>query len=89
TETGADVTGFAPGDKVAIGTLVDSCGTCPMCLAGRENYCAEFPTVTYGGADRVDGLPTLGGYSREYVLREKFAFPLPAGLEPAAAAPLM
>ncbi len=30
-----------------------------------------------------------GGYSREYVLREKFAFPLPDGLDPAAAAPLM
>ncbi|ASY35818.1 MULTISPECIES: NAD(P)-dependent alcohol dehydrogenase [unclassified Streptomyces] len=89
TETGADVTGFAPGDKVAIGTIVDSCGTCPMCLAGRENYCAEFPTVTYGAVDRVDGLPTHGGYSREYVLREKFAHHLPAGLDPAAAAPLM
>ena len=31
----------------------------------------------------------LGGYSREYVLREKFAYALPRELDPAAAAPLM
>jgi uncharacterized zinc-type alcohol dehydrogenase-like protein len=89
TAAGASVTGFAPGDLVAVGTIVDSCGTCAMCLAGQENYCAEGAATTYGGTDRVDGTPTQGGYSREYVLRETFAYPLPAGLDPAAAAPLM
>jgi uncharacterized zinc-type alcohol dehydrogenase-like protein len=83
------VTGFAPGDPVAVGTLVDSCGVCPMCQAGQENFCYEGPVSTYGGTDRVDGMVTKGGYSREYVLREKFAYRLPDGLDPAAAAPLM
>jgi len=32
---------------------------------------------------------TKGGYSREYVLREKFAYHLPDGLDPVAVAPLM
>jgi uncharacterized zinc-type alcohol dehydrogenase-like protein len=68
---------------------VDSCGTCPMCQAGQENYCYEGATTTYGGTDRVDGTVTQGGYSREYVLRDKFAYPLPATLDPAAAAPLL
>jgi uncharacterized zinc-type alcohol dehydrogenase-like protein len=89
TAVGAAVTGFAPGDRVAVGTLVDSCGVCPMCQAGQENFCYGGPTSTYGGTDRIDGTKTKGGYSREYVLREKFAYRLPAGLDPAAAAPLM
>jgi alcohol dehydrogenase (NADP+) len=86
---GGAVTGFAPGDLVAVGTVVDSCGICAMCQVGQENFCYEHPTTTYGGTDRVDGTRTQGGYSREYVLREKFAYRLPAALDPAAAAPLM
>ena len=86
---GPAVTGFAVGEPVAIGTIIDSCGECAMCLAGQENYCYSRPTTTYGGTDRIDGSATKGAYSREYVLREKFAFHLPAGLDPAAASPLM
>src|SRR6201996_4700315 len=89
TAAGPGVTGFAPGDRVAVGTIVDSCGACPMCRAGQENYCYEGAVTTYGGTDRVDGTVTKGGYSREYVVREKFAYPLPGALDPAAAAPLM
>ncbi|WKU05398.1 NAD(P)-dependent alcohol dehydrogenase [Micromonospora sp. HUAS LYJ1] len=89
TAVGAEVTRFAPGDQVAVGTLVDSCGACSMCQVGQENFCLERPTSTYGSPDRLDGTITKGAYSREYVLREKFAYPLPAGLDPAGAAPLM
>ncbi|MET0234027.1 MAG: NAD(P)-dependent alcohol dehydrogenase [Kibdelosporangium sp.] len=89
TETGPDVTGLRAGDSVAVGNIVDSCGVCAMCTTGQENFCHDFPTLTYGGTDRHDGSTTLGGYSREYVLRDRFAYPLPAGLDPAAAAPLM
>jgi uncharacterized zinc-type alcohol dehydrogenase-like protein len=60
-----------------------------MCQAGQENYCYQGATVTYGGTDRVDGPRTQGGYSREYVVRETFAYRLPGALDPAAAAPLM
>nr|WP_107095255.1 NAD(P)-dependent alcohol dehydrogenase [Streptomyces pactum] len=89
TETGPEVTGLRVGDPVAVGNIVDSCGACAMCRAGQENFCHAFPTLTYGGTDRVDGTATLGGYSREYVVRERFAHALPAGLDPAAAAPLL
>lgn len=89
TETGSEVTGFAVGDPVAVGNIVDSCGTCAMCRAGQENFCHAFPTLTYGGVDRHDGSTTQGGYSREYVVRAHFAYPLPPGLDPAAAAPLL
>ncbi|UZI28491.1 NAD(P)-dependent alcohol dehydrogenase [Streptomyces sp. VB1] len=88
-EIGREVTAFSVGDHVAVGNIVDSCGVCAMCEAGQENFCHAFPTLTYGGTDRQDGSATLGGYSREYVVRDAFAYPLPSGLDPAAAAPLM
>lgn len=89
TETGPEVTGFAVGDAVAVGNIVDSCATCAMCRAGQENFCHAFPTLTYGGVDHHDGSTTQGGYAREYVVRSGFAYPLPPGLDPAAAAPLL
>ncbi|MFB7496551.1 NAD(P)-dependent alcohol dehydrogenase [Streptomyces sp. NPDC056161] len=89
SEVGSAVTDFVPGDPVAVGNIVDSCGTCPMCQAGQENFCRDFPTLTYGGSDRQDSATTLGGYSREHLVREKFAYHLPAGLDAAAAAPLL
>lgn len=89
TEVGSEVSGFSPGAPVAVGNIVDSCRSCRMCLAGQENFCREFPTLTYGGADRQDGTTTLGGYSREYVVSHRFAYHLPAGLDAAAAAPLL
>ena len=89
TAVGPEVTRFAAGDPVAVGNIVDSCGECAMCRAGQENFCHEFPTLTYGGTDRHDGSTTLGGFSREYVVRERFAHRLPDGLDPAATAPLL
>lgn len=87
--TGTAVTSLAEGDLVAVGNIVDSCGECAMCHAGQENYCAQFPTLTYGGTDRVDGSPTHGAYAHEYVAAERFVYRLPAELDPAGAAPLM
>ncbi|SCD26762.1 uncharacterized zinc-type alcohol dehydrogenase-like protein [Streptomyces sp. BpilaLS-43] len=89
TATGSEVTRFTAGDPVAVGNIVDSCGTCAMCRAGQENFCHSFPTLTYGGTDRHDGTPTQGAFSREYVVRDRFAYRLPEGLDPAAAAPLL
>ncbi|MGW1060187.1 NAD(P)-dependent alcohol dehydrogenase [Micromonospora rubida] len=89
TGTGSEVTAFSVGDPVAVGNIVDSCGVCAMCEVGQENFCHSFPTLTYGGTDRQDGSITLGGYSREYVVRDTFAYPLPSNLDPASAAPLM
>jgi alcohol dehydrogenase (NADP+) len=89
TAVGEHVTTFAVGDPVAVGNIVDSCGTCGMCRAGQENFCEEFPTLTYGGIDRHDGSPTLGGFSEECVVRDAFVYGRPQNLDPAGVAPLM
>ena len=60
---GAGVTKFKAGDKVAIGTVVDSCRHCDACEDHEEQYCREGMTGTYNGKDRVDGSTTYGGYS--------------------------
>lgn len=86
---GADVTRFEIGDRVAVGNIADSCGSCRMCRAGQENFCQQFPTLTYGGRDRIDDTITLGAFANRYVVRDRFAYRLPESLDPAAAAPLM
>jgi NADPH:quinone reductase-like Zn-dependent oxidoreductase len=40
-EVGANVTGFAVGDRVAVNPTI-SCGRCSYCLAGRDNMCDQF-----------------------------------------------
>ena len=89
TEVGSGVVGFAAGDPVAVGTLVDSCGQCEACRHGEENYCPA-QVGTFNFPDPHGTTPfTFGGYSREIVVSERFVFGLPAGLDPAAAAPIL
>lgn len=85
---GEEVTRFAVGDLVAVGNIVDSCGECRGCRAGQEQWCAGV-VLTYAGRDRHDGSRTLGGYSGEYVVRERFVHARPADLDPAGVAPLL
>lgn len=89
TAVGGAVTAFELGDEVAVGNIVDSCGDCDMCGVGQENFCRNYPTLTYGGTDRRDGSTTLGAYSTEYVVRDRFVYHRPSLLDPAAVAPLM
>lgn len=86
---GAGVTKFRVGDRVAVGTIVDSCRTCDACEEGEENYCRKGSTGTYNGKDRIDGSPTYGGYSAAIVVAEPFVLRVPAALDMAAAAPLL
>lgn len=86
---GSAVDGLAPGDQVVVGNIVDSCGRCAMCERGQENYCVEFPTLTYGGADRHDGSRTQGAYAGRYVAARRFVYRRPESLDAAAVAPLM
>lgn len=89
TRVGGQVTKFKVGDIGAVGCMVDSCGTCPSCQAGEEQYCHAFPTFTYNGNDKFLGGPTFGGYSTGIVVDQSFTLRVPAGLDLAATAPLL
>lgn len=54
-KVGADVTKFAPGDRVAI--TFRSCGTCGNCNHGDPAYCQTMPLLNYAGV-RPDGSKT-------------------------------
>ena len=87
-EVGAQVTRFAPGDRVGVGCMVNSCRECENCRAGEEQYCLKGNTQTYGSIDR-DGTFTYGGYSQHVVVDQDFVLNIPDGLELDAAAPLL
>ncbi|MFJ9140562.1 NAD(P)-dependent alcohol dehydrogenase [Streptomyces griseus] len=87
-ETGSGVTRFKVGDRVGVGCMVDSCGTCDACQMGREQHCAEGNTQTYNALDR-SGERTYGGYSTHIVVTEKFAVTIPEGIALDEAAPLL
>lgn len=71
TAIGTKVTGFTPGDLVGVGCIVDSCKHCEECDDGLENYCDHmigtynFPTPDTPGH-------TLGGYSQQIVVHERY-----------------
>lgn len=86
---GSDVDTLSVGQNVAVGTIVDSCRRCAPCSARLEQYCEEYPTLTYNGVDRISGETTFGGYSDILVVDQRFVYPIPAGLELANVAPLL
>jgi alcohol dehydrogenase (NADP+) len=89
TAAGSSVAKFKPGDIAAVGVIIDSCRQCAPCNRGEEHFCDEGSTLTYGAKDRVDGSTTMGGYSTNYVVDERFAHTVPANLDLAAVAPLL
>jgi uncharacterized zinc-type alcohol dehydrogenase-like protein len=89
TAIGPAVTRHAVGDPVAVGTIVDSCGSCDQCRRDEEQMCREGVTLTYNGHDRISGAVTHGGYSKHVVVRDTFVLSLPKGLDPSRAGPLL
>ncbi len=86
---GVHVHGFRPGDLVGIGCIVDSCKHCADCEDGLENYCDgmigtyNFPTPDAPGW-------TLGGYSQQIVVHERYVLRIRHPEEQlAAVAPLL
>jgi uncharacterized zinc-type alcohol dehydrogenase-like protein len=85
---GSSVKKFKVGDRVGVGTFVDSCRECEYCLAGNQNYCLKGNVQTYNGR-HYDGEPTFGGYAKEIVVDQNYVLSIPENLDLAAAAPLL
>jgi alcohol dehydrogenase (NADP+) len=88
TAIGDAVTKFKVGDRVGVGTFVDSCGTCEPCKQGMENYCRTGNVQTYNGR-HYDGEAAYGGYAKDVVVKEAFVLKVPENLDYAATAPLL
>jgi uncharacterized zinc-type alcohol dehydrogenase-like protein len=69
--------------------MVSSCGVCANCVAGDEQFCVNFPTLTYNAEDKILGGVTYGGYSDSIVVREAFVLRVSDKLDLAGAAPLL
>jgi propanol-preferring alcohol dehydrogenase len=79
-DTGADVSGLKPGDRVGVPWLGWTCGACAWCRSGRENLCERA---------RFTGYQIDGGYAELAVADARYCFPLPAAYDDVAAAPLL
>jgi propanol-preferring alcohol dehydrogenase len=80
TAAGPGVGAATVGSRVGVSWLGGTDGTCPHCLAGRENLC---DSPTYTGYDRN------GGYGEYTTARADFTIPLPGALDDVEAAPLL
>jgi uncharacterized zinc-type alcohol dehydrogenase-like protein len=89
TKVGSAVKKFKAGDTVGVGCMVNSCRRCANCLAGEEQYCENFPILTYNSEDKILGGVTYGGYSDSIVVDENFVLRISDKLNLAGAAPLL
>jgi uncharacterized zinc-type alcohol dehydrogenase-like protein len=68
---GGHVQAFRVGDLVGVGCMVDSCKHCADCEEGLEQYC-DAMVGTYNGATPDAPGYTLGGYSQQIVVHERY-----------------
>ena len=68
------------GQRVGVGWQRSACLQCDLCRASEENLCPQQNATWLGGT---------GGFAERIRLDGRFAFPLPASLDPTAAAPLL
>lgn len=77
---GPGVVGLAVGDRVGVPWLHAACGRCEFCETGRETLCP---------AQRNTGYSVNGGYAEYVVANADFCGRIPAGMDPALAAPVL
>jgi len=71
---------FRPGDRVGVGWIYSSCGSCRFCLDGEENLCEEF---------KATGRDANGGYAEYMTVPQDSAFRMPESFSDSEAAPLL
>ncbi len=77
---GAEVDGYAIGERVGVAWLGASCGACSYCAHHTENLCAQA---------RFTGYDVDGGYAEYMVADARYVFRLPARYDDVEVAPLL
>lgn len=80
TALGTQAKGRQIGQRVGIGWHTASCTHCQFCLGGEQNLCAKRQPTIMG---------RHGGFAESLRAHWSWAVPIPDGLDPAAAGPLM
>jgi len=78
-DTGGGASRFKAGDRVGVGWIYSSCGTCSFCREGNDNLCRAF---------RATGRDANGGYAEYMKVPEISAFLIPDIFSDTEAAPL-
>ena len=84
---GSAATKFKVGDLAGIGVMAYSCGKCPSCVEGEEQFCKS-TVFTYNSRDEYGEL-AQGGYANNYVVDERFALKISPKLDLASSSPLL
>ncbi|HDQ45228.1 MAG TPA: zinc-binding alcohol dehydrogenase family protein [bacterium] len=71
---------FDTGDRVGVGWIYNTCGTCVFCRSGLENLCTDF---------RATGRDAHGGYAERVAVPSRSVYRIPDGLTDIEAAPLL
>jgi propanol-preferring alcohol dehydrogenase len=77
---GEGTTKWQVGDRVGIGWIHSSCGTCSFCRSGLENLCSDF---------KATGRDAAGGYAEYTTVPEDSAYRIPEIFSDEEAAPLL
>ncbi len=88
TAVGSAVSKFEVGERVGVGTFVDSCRTCEYCKLGMQNYCLTGNVQTYNGR-HYDQTPTYGGYAKDIVVDQNYVLKVSKKIDAAGSAPLL
>jgi uncharacterized zinc-type alcohol dehydrogenase-like protein len=88
-QIGSEVGKFSVGDMAGIGCFVDSCRNCGPCRDGVEQYCTKGSAQTYNSTEMDRETPTYGGYSKHYVIDEKYGLKVIEANDLAGVAPLL
>lgn len=78
--SGPGASRFAPGERVGIAWLRQTCGACAFCASGRENLCEK---------SEFTGWHADGGFADYALVPEAFAYRIPPVFSDAEAAPLL
>ncbi len=89
SQVGSDVKKFAVGDVAGIGCFIDSCRECAPCVTGEEQFCVKGNAATYNGTEMDRETVTYGGYSKQYVVDEKYGLKVAANDDLSGIAPLL
>jgi uncharacterized zinc-type alcohol dehydrogenase-like protein len=88
SKVGDKVTKFKVGELAGVGCFIDSCRSCPSCLASEEQYCDNGTVGTYNSIDK-QGNPTYGGYSTHIAVDENYVLHVSDKLPLEGVAPLL